>query len=160
MYLEDNDSPTFPDAGVYWQSTSNAYGEMRYICPGINLSSVFSDRGVKSWNYHDAVEDPDAMQSGAGVSHTVEVNATWGPEYVSKQAPPSYTTINAPIIPVMQGYWTSFIRSFDPNKHHFPGSPEWKTWKQSDDGYNRLLIKTGETRMEMVPQDQRKRCEC
>jgi len=133
---------------------------MRYICPGINLSSVFSDRGVKSWNYHDAVEDPDAMQSGAGVSHTVEVNATWGPEYVSKQAPPSYTTINAPIIPVMQGYWTSFIRSFDPNKHHFPGSPEWKTWQQSDDGYNRLLIKTGETRMEMVPQDQRKRCEC
>ncbi|KAL2004987.1 hypothetical protein VTN00DRAFT_2837 [Thermoascus crustaceus] len=161
MYLEDGDYPTFPNAGEYWRPTSNAYGEIRYICPGINLSSVISDYGVKTWNYHYAVEDPDAMQSGTGVSHTVEVNAIWGPQYVSKPAPPSYITTNAPIIPVMQGYWTSFIRSFDPNKHRYPGSPEWKTWQQSDgdDGYNRIFIKTGETRMEVVPQDQRERCE-
>jgi hypothetical protein len=42
----------FPGMGAYWRTAANAYGEMRYICPGIYLSSVFPKYGVlDSWNY-------------------------------------------------------------------------------------------------------------
>jgi carboxylesterase type B len=42
----------FPSMGTYWRTAANAYGEMRYICPGIYLSSVFPKYGVlDSWNY-------------------------------------------------------------------------------------------------------------
>ncbi|KAL1965967.1 hypothetical protein VTN77DRAFT_4907 [Rasamsonia byssochlamydoides] len=166
LYMEGNNSQTsYPGAGPYWQSASNAYGEMRYICPGIFVSSAFSQYGESTnsnWNYHYAVEDPAAEQSGYGVQHTVEVNAIWGPQYVSSPAPASYFTTNAPIVPVMQAYWTSFIRSFNPNTYRYPGSPEWIPWGgspgENGDGYNRLFIQTGNTTMETVPLDQRYRC--
>ncbi|KAH1493264.1 hypothetical protein LV164_007445 [Aspergillus fumigatus] len=157
LYLQENQTQSFPDASVWWRPASNAYGEMCYICPGINMSAVYENAGVKSWNYHYAVEDEAAQASGTGVSHTVEVNAIWGPKYTNGGAPPSYTTTNAPIVPVMQGYWTSFIKTFNPNTHRYPGSPEWKTWGDGG-GYNRNFIKTNETKMESVPIDQKQRC--
>ena len=158
MYLTDDQKRTFPNAGPYWRAASNAYGELRYICPGIDMSSVYAAAGVPSWNYHYAVADPDAEASGTGTSHTVEVNALWGPDYVSGVPPASYYTTNAGIIPVIQGYWTSFIRSLDPNTHRDPSSPEWKTWGQGDNAYRRIFLRTNQTRMERVPQEQRDRC--
>ncbi|GMF68279.1 unnamed protein product [Aspergillus oryzae] len=156
-YLHENQTRQFPDAGPYWRPASNAYGEMRYICPGIDLSSIYARAGINSWNYHYAVQDPDLKESGLGVDHTVEINAIWGPNYVTGEPPSSYFTTNAPIIPVMQGYWTSFIKTFDPNPHRYPGSPQWSTW--GNEGYQRIFIRTNETRMEEVPVDQRERCE-
>ncbi|KAE8334858.1 hypothetical protein BDV24DRAFT_169772 [Aspergillus arachidicola] len=156
-YLHENQTRQFPDAGPYWRPASNAYGEMRYICPGIDLSSIYARAGINSWNYHYAVQDPDLEESGLGVDHTVEVNAIWGPNYVTGEPPSSYFTTNAPIVPVMQGYWTSFIKTFDPNPHRYPGSPQWNTW--GNEGYHRIFVRTNETRMEEVPVDQRKRCE-
>lgn len=42
----------FPEHGAYWRTAANAYGEMRYICPGIAISTAYDDAGVqKSWNY-------------------------------------------------------------------------------------------------------------
>ncbi|PYI06251.1 alpha/beta-hydrolase [Aspergillus sclerotiicarbonarius CBS 121057] len=157
-YLSENQTRQFPDSKPYWRPTSNAYGEIRYICPGIYISSVFATAGVNSWNYHYAVEDPTAEASGEGVSHTVEENAIWGPQYVSGTPPASYFTSNAPIVPVMQGYWTSFIKSFDPNPHRYPGSPEWKTWGDGD-SYRRIFIRTNDNAMETVPIAQRERCD-
>lgn len=159
FYLQDVDSqPQFPNSEPYWRPTSKGYGEMRYICPGIDMSSVFAKAGSKSWNYHYDVKDPESEREGTGVSHTVEVNAIWGPEYVNGGAPESYYSSNAGIVPVMQGYWTSFIRSFDPNTHRYPGTPKWGTWDEGD-GFQRLYIRTNQTRMERVPQGQRERCE-
>ena len=43
---------SFPNSGPYWRTASNAYGEMRYNCPGIFVSEMFDKYGVKSsWNY-------------------------------------------------------------------------------------------------------------
>lgn len=159
FYLKRNQTVTFPKSEPYWRPASNAYGELRYICPGIDLSSTYAKAGIQSWNYHYAVQDPDAENDGTGVSHTVEVNALWGPDYVSAKAPPSYTSTNAGIIPIVQGYWTSFIRSLDPNKHRDLSSPEWKTWGKGEDTYRRIFIRTNQTQMEFVSQDQRDRCE-
>src|SRR5699024_2224421 len=108
-----------------------------------------------SWNYQYAVQDPDMEKSGVGVPHMVDVNAIWGPDYVSAaDIPASYRGHNAPIIPVMQGYWTSFIMTLDPNTHRHPESPEWGTWNRN----RRLCIRTGETRMEAVRSNQLERC--
>jgi carboxylesterase type B len=159
MYMSNvSQTPAYPGTGAYWQSASSAYGEMRYICPGISVSSAYSRHGDLSvWNYHYGVLDPTQEAQGLGTPHTVEVNAIWGPEYVSSPPPTSYFTTNAPIVPVMQAYWTSFIRTFNPNTFRYPGTPVWMPWGLGR-GYNRLFIQTGNTRMETVPLDQIYRC--
>ncbi|KAJ5902404.1 hypothetical protein N7495_002932 [Penicillium taxi] len=158
MYLTPDDTETYPDAGPYWPPASTAYGELRYICPGIHMSSIYAAAGVPNWNYHYAVVDPDAAASGTGTSHTVEVNAIWGPDYVSGVPPTSYYTTNAGIVPIVQGYWTSFIRSLNPNTYRDASSPEWKAWGEGDDAYKRIFLRTNETRMEKVSQEQNDRC--
>ncbi|TFK49462.1 triacylglycerol lipase [Heliocybe sulcata] len=158
MYPETNDTFSLaPNAGKYWRQCANAYGETRYICPGIYISSVLQTAGVPgSWNYHYNVEDPTQLADGRGVPHTVEINAIWGPQYVSGTPPESYFTTNAQVIPVMQGYWTSFIRTFNPNTYRYSGSAEWETW--GEQGFQRLLVQSNGTVMEEVPQDQQTRC--
>jgi len=42
---------THPGKGAYWKTAANAYGEMRYNCPGIFVSSAIQGQGVESWNY-------------------------------------------------------------------------------------------------------------
>ncbi|KAJ5677411.1 uncharacterized protein N7477_003044 [Penicillium maclennaniae] len=159
MYLTKDQTKTYPNAGPYWPPTSTGYGELRYICPGIDMSSTYASAGISSWNYHFAVLDPHEEEVGTGTSHTVEVNAIWGPDGVSTVPPASYYTSNAGIVPVMQGYWTSFVRSLNPNTYRFPSSPEWGTWGSANDTYHRIFIRTNQTKMETVSQDQRTRCE-
>ncbi|KUL85639.1 hypothetical protein ZTR_08872 [Talaromyces verruculosus] len=159
MYMSSPDNPVYPRAGQYWQGVSNAYGEMRYICPGIYLTNAYTNASTTRktvWNYHYAVLDNVANTTGYGTRHTIEVNAIWGPDYVSaNSAPKSYLTTNEDIIPLMQGYWTSFIRSYNPNTYRAAGAPEWNVW--GDQG-QRLFIRTNETRMETVSSEQLSRC--
>ncbi|KAL2794075.1 Alpha/Beta hydrolase protein [Aspergillus keveii] len=167
-YLQNvNSTQPYLNASRYWRPASTAYGELRYNCPGMAMSAAYANADIPSWNYHYSVLDPEDEASGDGVYHVVELNAIWGSdnvwysEDVGSPPPASYYTSNAPIIPVMQGYWTSFIRSFDPNTYRYPGSPRWETWEGvgRGGGGQRLFIRTGETRMESVPADQRERCE-
>ena len=151
------EGPVYPNASSFWPTVSNAYGEMRYICPGISISSAYSQYSQQlNWNYHYDVHDPTSDMQGYGVTHTVEVNAIWGPQYVTGTPPASYYTTNAPIIRVMQGYWTSFIRSYNPNTYRAFGTPQWVHWNNQDQ--NRILIQTNASHMENVPADQQERC--
>ena len=114
---------------------------------------------MKSWD----VQDPTDTAAGLGVFHTSETNAIFGPTNTENSPnnppiPPSYSTsLNAPIIPVIQGYWTSFIRIFNPNVFRKVGTVVW-----SDFGVNgemrRLRFVTNATEVENVPLDQRMRC--
>ena len=81
--------------------------------------------------------------------HTVEVNAIWGPEYVTGTPPASYSTsLNEGIVRIMQGYWTSFIRAHDPNVYRAEGTPVWENfWAQK---MNRIRFETNGTVMETV----------
>ena len=160
FYLQPNETHHFPNSGPYWRPTSNAYGEMRYTCPGIDMSNVATKANIKNWNYHYAVQVKYWEDLGYGVPHVSEVYAIWGPDYIpmKKQVRESLRTTNAPILPVIQGYWTSFIRTLDPNTHRHSGSPEWETWG-SGAGEQRLFIQTHDTKMESVPGDQRERCD-
>ncbi|KAG5292006.1 vacuolar triacylglycerol lipase [Histoplasma ohiense] len=163
LYPKTND--VFPGAksyGAYWRQGSNAYGEMRYNCPAIILTLAGSTYGDpnKTWNFHYDVKDPPAMRSGIGVGHTAHVPAIWGPEY--GYGPASYKDkgVNAPIVPVVQGYWTSFIRSFDPNKYRAKGSPVWETVTTAKTGnaLHQLYVKTGESKTRLMDEDQLERC--
>ncbi|KAI0148568.1 vacuolar triacylglycerol lipase [Xylariaceae sp. FL1272] len=153
------DNASCPSSGCFWRQVSNAYGDMRYTCPGQYVSSKVAEYGHgSSWNYHYDVEDPTQVAEGYGVPHTVELNAILGPSYVT-DPPASYLPggVNEHVVIVIQHYWISFIRSFDPNKYRYPGSAEWKQWDPH--GENRLLFKTGgKTKMESVTSRQRKQC--
>lgn len=35
--------PLYNKSGPFWRQVSNAYGEMRYLCPGLFCSSAYSD---------------------------------------------------------------------------------------------------------------------
>ncbi|KAK8061332.1 hypothetical protein PG994_007698 [Apiospora phragmitis] len=149
-----------PAAGCYWRQVSDVYGDMRYMCPGLYISSELELCGVRgTWNYRYDVRDPAQVKQGLGVPHVVEVNAIFGPQNVQGRAPASYVPggINAHVVPVIQGYWTSFIRSLDPNKHRYPGSAHWDAWTKT--GQQRLLFQTeGVTAMETVDYSTQERC--
>lgn len=153
------DAAACPAAGCYWRQVSNAYGEMRYMCPGLYISSALAAASAPSWAYRYNVEDPTQVAEGYGVPHTVEANAIFGPLYYTSSPPASYLAngTNAAVVPVVQAYWASFIRSLDPSAHRLPGSARWDQW--TPDGQERMLFNTsGVTLMETVDKDLRTRC--
>ncbi|KIW11479.1 hypothetical protein PV08_10779 [Exophiala spinifera] len=126
--LFPNAGPTFPETGSWWRQVSNAYGNMRYMCPNLFITSALARYGNKgNWNYRYNVEDSAQVKIGLGVPHIVELGAIWGPTNVHGSAPSSYQEggSNHWIVPLIQGYWTSFIRALDPNVYRIPGSPTW-----------------------------------
>lgn len=70
------------------------------------------------------------------------------------------------MIPVLQHYWISFIRTFDPNTYRLEGTPLWEEWGAdsfdgNDGGRKRILFHNGEgqkTEMENVDREQWERC--
>ncbi|EXJ94810.1 cholinesterase [Capronia coronata CBS 617.96] len=167
--LYPNTGPRFPHSGSWWRQVSNAYGDIRYMCPTLFVSSALSRHGLQgNWNYRYNVEDPAQMDQGLGVPHTVELGAIWGPDNVHGAVPASYRAgeSNAWIIPVMQGYWTSFIRALDPNVFRVEGSPLWEEFSTptqdggaEDKAQRRMLFdKSHTTRMEKVSTSTRARC--
>jgi carboxylesterase type B len=89
------------------------------------------------------------------------VNAIFGPANVNGNAPASYQEggVNNAIVPVAQAYWTSFIRSRNPNTHRLPGTPTWEQWTEERSAEKRLMFRTNATEMEEVGEGQERRCE-
>ncbi|PQE33279.1 triacylglycerol lipase protein [Rutstroemia sp. NJR-2017a WRK4] len=142
----------YPDSGAYWSAAALAYGEIRYNCPGIYLSRVhFHDiPTVGSWNYHWDVLSTANNASGFGVTHTAELASIWG--YSSDP--------DKELIPTIQGYWTSFIRSGNPNTYKLKTSPEWTTVGEGKEGFGRMYFGNGvNVTMEKIPEEQWDRCE-
>lgn len=157
---------TFPtktrSKGKYWQATSAAYGELRYVCPGIYLSNQYHAHNSSSvvYNYQYNVTSEAHTKDGLGVPHVAELTAIWH----SQTLPASYKpgAPNAHVIPMMQAYWTSFIRFFDPNMARLAGSPKWEEWGGSK-LQRRIRFQGGpnapfDTVMEPVPSAQNDRC--
>lgn len=143
--------------GTYFTALGAAYGDMRYKCPGYHLAQQYSLAGIPVWNYHYAVVNN--ASDGYGAAHTVELNAIWGPANIPTGSPYSYLPggANANMIPVMQGYWTSFIRSFNPNTYRAAGTPVWEEFVASKG--NRIMFQTNATAMETVGTQEALRCD-
>ena len=168
--LYPNEGPDFPSAGRWWRQVSDVYGDLRYMCPTLFMSSTLSRYGFKgNWNYRYNVQDPAQIKRGFGVPHTAELSAIWGPENTNGTAPSSYDSggENEWIIPLMQSYWISFIRTLDPNPLRAKGAPEWQKFVPSDQedyvdnvDWSRMLFDTAKTSgMEEVSTLTRMKCQ-
>lgn len=193
LYPVPTGSDCPPSGTCWWRQVSNAYGDMRYKCPGLYISSAYANLTLSSkkhsrssvgggsarrapintllprtnsksasYAYLYNVDDPDQIAQGLGVPHTVELNAIFGPDNVpAGSAPASYYPgkSNAQVVPVIQAYWTSFIRAYNPNTYKLKGSATWQTYYDSNGQPQRLLFSTGGgTSMEVV--DATKRVQC
>ena len=140
----------------YWSKASAAYGETRYICPGIHMSNVIAQsNSTPVWNWRYNIATYTQVQDQQGVSHGSELAAIWGPAYEGGPGQRELLQGNAShVVNAMQGYWTSFIQTFDPNKLKPAGVPNWDSWN----GTNRILFNISGTAMENVTSDQLGRC--
>lgn len=114
------------------------------------------------WNYRYNVLDDVAIAAGLGVPHTFETEAIFGPGQAESIRPgflgagTSYSTYNAAVVPVIQGYLISFVKSLDPNTFRSLESPIWSPFTAR--GGARLRIQTNRTAMELVPWDLQEKC--
>ena len=143
--LYPNPNGTCPNIGCYWRQVSNCYGEARFMCPALFVTSEMAKHGVQqSYAYLWDVRDPEQVKEGLGVPHTVELKALLGPEY-SDDPPKSYRVggVNEKASPLIQAYWVSFIRTLDPNKLRGSAAASWSRW--TDQTQPRLVFHTGGT---------------
>ncbi|KAM0562320.1 hypothetical protein ACHAPJ_002007 [Fusarium lateritium] len=123
--LYSNQGTTCPSSGCLRGQVADSYGYMRFLCSGVNFSGLMSSwMPNKTWNYWYNVQN---TMAGGSVSHSVEVFALWGPTSACGPAPSSYYPggINANATTVIQGYWASFIRSYDPNTFRNANTSVW-----------------------------------
>lgn len=81
----------------------------------------------------------------------------FGPSNIPGAAP-SYWTINAGIVPVVMGYWISFVKALDPSVWRADGAPQWEAWDGNGYGGRRLKIELDNTTMETVSDGEVERC--
>jgi acetylcholinesterase len=146
-----------PEHEAWFPSASAAYGEACFIFPGNEIASAVAKylSPNLAWVARYNVQDPAQIAAGLGVSHTIDLAAIFGCGDAIA-CPASYTTINAPIVPITMHYYISFIIALNPNTFKLPEAPAWESWGPSTG--SRLRIQTDDTAMEDVPGDQIARC--
>ncbi|KAJ5016213.1 hypothetical protein K4K57_011913 [Colletotrichum sp. SAR 10_99] len=153
----DVQQPVFPKSGKLWRQLATAHGDFRAHC----ITKIFQDAqardGVKTFNYRYGPIDDEQEALGFGAYHTVELNGVFGPNNTDGAPPKSYSTTNAPIVPLTQAYWASFVKTLDPNAAKIQaGMPEWQAW--TADGKQRLLFQNNTGTMEGMPTAQQDNC--
>ncbi|KAI0152868.1 alpha/beta-hydrolase [Xylariaceae sp. FL1272] len=149
--------PPLPAHDIWFPSASAAYGESVFTCPGNFIASAVAKYYTpdKVWDYRYNVQDDEQIAAGLGVPHAFDKAAIFGPGYAGSYAA-SYTTYNAPIVPITMKYYISFIMDLDPNTHRDATAPEWSAWGDADG--TRMRLQTNDTAMEDVPLEQTHRC--
>ena len=151
-----------PEHGPLFAEASAAYGEATFICLSNTVVSTYAaalpaqaaqNNTAPAWNYRYNVLSASNEAAGDGVPHTYQDPALWGPGDPSYTA--DYMTSNAADIPLVMGYWTSFIKTLDVNAQAAPGAPVWETF--GSDG-KRLMFNASGASLEVVPADQNQRC--
>lgn len=144
-----------PNHNAWFPSTSQAYGETTFICPGNIVMDAYAaaNRSSTSWSYRFNVQDNQNTASGLGVPHVFEAPAVFGID--ACPTPESFRTYNRPIVPLMMNYWISFIRSLNPNTYKLNGAPAWDAWGRNQ---SRYVFELDKNRMENVDDGQKSRC--
>jgi hypothetical protein len=167
--------PPLPAHAAWFPTASQAYGEATFICPQHNVLTSLSQHPnshsrsprnstttppppptPKLYAYRYNVHDAENLVQGFGVPHLFDLAAIFGPDSLP-DASLSYKTYNAGVVPLMMGYWLSFVRALDPNRFRMEGAPVWEGWNRETGG--RMLIETEGARMEATDGGERGRCE-
>ncbi|KAF5020625.1 hypothetical protein F66182_7332 [Fusarium sp. NRRL 66182] len=149
--------PQLPAHDIWFPSASRAYGHVTFVCPTNSMLNAFAEHGQAEtfWSYRYNVEIKTFTEEGLGVPHVANGAAVFGPDMTSARAGPSYRSYNAPMVPIVQNYWLSFVRTFDPNTHRHKDAPRWENW---GDDQRRLMFGLGNNTMERVDERERERC--
>ncbi|KAL2134032.1 hypothetical protein VTI74DRAFT_1196 [Chaetomium olivicolor] len=165
--------PPLPAHNLWFPTASQAYGESTFICPQLHVlnylsptssntsSNATSRSKTKLYAYRYNVHDAENLAAGLGVPHVFDAAAIFGPDSLGPGGSrASYKTYNAGVVPLMMGYWISFVRSLDPNRFRMEGAPVWEVWdgREGGEGMRRLVIETEGARMETMPKEERERC--
>ncbi|KAL2113923.1 hypothetical protein VUR80DRAFT_1776 [Thermomyces stellatus] len=105
-----------------------AWSDYAYICPGQETAHVASSAGVPTWKLR--FDTNDSWPAWQGIPHTADTKYTWDEPTVQ------YPKISH----VYHAYLASFVVSGDPNKHRYPGSPEWPTYQPGQDTPGSQLV--------------------
>ncbi|KAI0135954.1 alpha/beta-hydrolase [Hypoxylon sp. NC0597] len=158
-----------PMHGPWFPSAAEAYGEATFICPATHVLSSYAQRlnSSRIWGYRYNVYDAINAAQGLGVPHVFEAWAVYGPNSQKGVggAPKSYYSYASDVVHPLMDYWISFVRTLNPNTLRTPSAPAWESWDTGEVG-RRLLMEAGNSStkggnftMEMVPAEQRARCE-
>ncbi|OJD33637.1 carboxylesterase [Diplodia corticola] len=165
LYI-DQPAPVFPGKGAKFRQTANAIADAGTHCIIKALQNALAAKNASTYAYRYAVRDPADERAGYGVWHGVNAYAVWGPDRTDGAPPASYVggaeAPNARAVGVTRAYWTSFVRSLDPNAGRAAvlGAPEWRPWTGGGDGEReRLVIRTNGTGMERMTSAQSLRCD-
>jgi carboxylesterase type B len=149
---------TYPGAGNEWQRLAALMGDLSIRCIAAFHSDMhYANGNTQNWHYHYDIMDARDEATGNRVYHTVELNAIWGPNNTDGAPPPSYYTTNAGAVSILQSYWLSFIRTFDPNALKRSDLPVWRPWTL--EGSDRLRFSNNETVMEKMSDAEMNRCD-
>ncbi|KAL4933186.1 Alpha/Beta hydrolase protein [Aspergillus undulatus] len=155
-----------PGRGWYFSAESEIFADGVLLCPTTWICRSATGRANSDqpvWNYRYNFLDHIALAAGLGVPHTFETEVIFGSgqaESISAGfagAGASYSTYNEAVVPVVQGYLTSFVNSLDPNTFRSPSSPEWELFEAEDEA--RLKLQTNRTEVERIPQVLLEKCE-
>ncbi|KAH8883462.1 alpha/beta-hydrolase [Thozetella sp. PMI_491] len=148
---------------AWFPSISAAFGEAGLTCVGVNILKAFQkhwpNAADHTWSYRTNIYNVQNDVAGLGVPHLYELPGVLGPDNVQGLADDSWYSYNTPMIPVLMGYWLSFVRTLSPNAKKNKGAPQWESWASTtSSNHSRLIFELNNNRMESVSPAQEERC--
>jgi len=140
-----------PTHQSYFGPAALAYGESTLICPGLWMASAAAP-SAPVWNYSFNISAAADWANGLGAYHTVDTGAIFGPSYNGAPTDPAvvaYETVNKAVVPLMMGYYLSFVKTLDPNTARMTGAPAWDAFGTA--GGRRMSFQSSDTLMQDVP---------
>lgn len=101
---------------------------------------------------------PAEISAGLGVSHTSELVNVFGPGNTPAGSSTStFDFDDISLTPILQAYYTGFVRALNPNAHPVKGSIFWPQFNSASN--RRILLQVNATTVETVPKSQLERCQ-
>ncbi|KIJ51870.1 hypothetical protein M422DRAFT_26556 [Sphaerobolus stellatus SS14] len=145
----------FPDKAAYYAPSAAALGDMLFVCPGLIVSRAVSNH-ANSWVYRYNVLTPANKAASLGVAHTSEMTNVFGPGNTAEPKD-AFNWPDISLTPILQAYYTNFVRFLDPNAKPVEGSVTWPKFEMAS--LERLLLQTNATTVEKLEYLQLDRCD-
>jgi acetylcholinesterase len=163
----------FPFHTLYFSSSSAAYGESTFSCPGTLIGASIASAGLTSnvWQYNFNQTIPAIAAAGYGVLHQSDLGALFGgsvgfttgffdaaDNIANAVLFQSYNAGNKVSSTIAMNYLISFARTLNPNTYKASIAPQWKPAYASGAAQQMRIQNVG-TQMEQVPTDFLARCD-
>ena len=110
-------------------------GDATFVCTGKLAARILATGGTPTWMYHFTREVENPIFDGLGAFHTAELPFVFGNGLYEFDA--TLPGDAQPLVDEMQGYWTRFAATGDPNG---AGAPEWPAYSPAAETYLELNI--------------------